>query len=162
MPLDVEKSFPKRPRLTDEAYLGGQRYSITVATNQRTHVFAHTAIFGAMRGMLKVVAEKTGFRVWVFCFMPDHLHLLLEGKESRSDMQQFMKLFKQKSGYWHIKETGQKLWGTSYFDHVLREEENTIAVVKYILANPERAGLVKHWYEYPYSGSLELNIRDLL
>lgn len=162
MPLNPAKPLPKRPRLPDEAYRGCQRYSITIATNQRTHVFTHAAIFDAMRSILKVAAEKTGFRVWVFCFMPDHLHLLIEGIAAKSDAQQFMKQFKQQSGFWYKQHTRQKLWATSYFDHVLRKEEDTVAVIKYILANPECGGLARHWYEYPYSGSLELDVKDLL
>ena len=162
MPLDLSQSIPKRPRLLSEAYLGCQRYSITCTTHNRQPIFIARDIFEIMRQYLGEVAAKAQFRVWVFCFMPDHLHLLLEGKKAESDLQQYMKLFKQRSGYWYQQNTGQRLWSTSYFDHVLRKEEDTIVVVKYILANPERAGLVKSWYKYPYSGSFELNTKDLL
>ena len=94
--------------------------------------------------------------------MPDHLHLLIEGMHASSNAQHFLKEFKQKSGYHYMQSIGQRLWATSYFDHVLRKEEDTIVVVKYILANPERAGLVQYWGEYPYSGSLALDIKQLL
>ena len=49
-------------------------------------------------------------------------------------------------------------WQTSFWDHFLREEEGLEDAVMYVLNNPTRAGLVKHWHEYPYSGSLVLEL----
>jgi len=37
----------------------------------------------------------------------------------------------------------------------LRKEENITQVIKYILENPVRKGLVNDFAEYPFSGSLE-------
>jgi hypothetical protein len=37
---------------------------------------------------------------------------------------------------------------------VLREDEETPRVVRYILENPVRAGLVEAYREYPFCGSL--------
>lgn len=162
MPLDPIKPLPKRPRLDSEAYLGQQRCSLTLTTHNHALVFTNSDIFQLMCSVLWDTATKNAFRVWVFCFMPDHLHLLIEGKEDFSDIQKFVKDFKQKSGYEYKQLTNKKLWGTSYFDHMLRNEEDTIVVVRYILENPVRAGLVKSWWEYPYSGSFEMDIQDLL
>jgi REP element-mobilizing transposase RayT len=38
-------------------------------------------------------------------------------------------------------------------DHVLREEEDRAAVIRYLLENPIRAGLVTALRDYPYRGS---------
>ena len=51
-----------------------------------------------------------------------------------------------------------KVWQVSFWDRFLREEESLEEVVLYVLNNPVRKGLVKEWRDYPYSGSLELDL----
>lgn len=91
--------------------------------------------------------------------MPDHLHLLLAGGE-RSDLGRMMKTFKQISSYRikesYIKESyGKPLWQRSYFDHVLRKDEDMAKVARYIWGNPVRKGLVPFVEDYPFSGPRE-------
>jgi hypothetical protein len=45
---------------------------------------------------------------------------------------------------------------------VLRSEEHTLDVVRYILANPIRAGLAKNLNEYPFSGSRVFSSEQLM
>ena len=96
----------------------------------------------------------------VFCFMPDHLHLLLGGKEN-SDLNVYMKAFKQASAYSFKKEFNEILWQRSYYEHILRREETVEDISRYILNNPVRAGLVEDFRQYPYSGSSLFDIKEL-
>jgi hypothetical protein len=45
---------------------------------------------------------------------------------------------------------------------VLRDDEATLSVARYILANPVRAGLARSVEEYPFVGSLVYELKDLL
>ena len=85
--------------------------------------------------------------------MPDHLHLLIVGASEDSDLQQFMARWKQLTAFQHKKQSGQRLWQESYYDHVLRDDEETWRAARYILENPVRKGMVKNFEEYPHSGS---------
>ena len=59
--------------------------------------------------------------------------------------------WKQLTGY-HIGRTHTKrLWQPDYFERVLRDDESTIVVARYILENPIRAGLAKGIGEYPFA-----------
>ena len=100
--------------------------------------------------------------VIAYCFMPDHLHLLVEGLSEGADFRNFMRLFKQGSSYQWKQRYRRELWQRSYFDHVLRDDEDTIAVARYILGNPVRAGLVSSPEDYPFLGSMTMDLRDLL
>lgn len=86
--------------------------------------------------------------------MPDHLHLLLKGEE-KSDLVRMVKQFKQLTGYYFKRGAGKRLWQKSYYDHVLRKEEDVRGVIRYILENPVRKGLVSQPEEYLFCGSLE-------
>jgi REP element-mobilizing transposase RayT len=92
--------------------------------------------------------------------MPDHLHILIQGKEG-SSLGEFMRIFKQKSEYYFRKEADGFLWQRSYYDHVLRKEESIEEVAKYILENPVRKGLVNNFVDYPFSGSMVFDIKEL-
>ena len=90
------------------------------------------------------------------------LHLLIEGTSDDSDGRRFIKAFKQYSGYCYSKTRNGKLWQRYGFEHVLRDDETTIEVVKYILGNPVRAGLAATVEEYPFVGSLVYELTDLI
>ena len=85
--------------------------------------------------------------------MPDHVHLLVEGLAEDTELPNFVKHAKQISGHAHKQQFGKSLWQPSWFDRVLREEEITKDVIRYILLNPVRAGLVQSAADYPLSGS---------
>jgi len=57
---------------------------------------------------------------------------------------------------------GATPWQRYGYDHVLRDEEKTLVVARYILQNPLRAGLVKRIEDYPFVGSLEWPLEVLL
>ena len=46
------------------------------------------------------------------------------------------------------------LWQAEIFDHVIRSEESLDEKWQYVCRNPERAGLVGRWEEWPHQGSL--------
>jgi len=94
--------------------------------------------------------------------MPDHLHVLAEGTSPSSDFREFVRVYKQQSSFTWKRRTGQELWQRGYFDRVLRADEDTVAVARYILENPVRASLCQNAEDYPYSGSFTMAISDLL
>ena len=72
-----------------------------------------------------------------------------------------MARFKQDAGFWHSQTGRGRLWQDGYYDRILRDDEQTIVVARYILENPVRAGLVEGFDEYPYSGSTKYTINEL-
>ena len=61
--------------------------------------------------------------------------------------------FKQKSGFAFRHTVPPLQWQKSYYDHVLRREDDVVVVARYIVANPVRAGLASAAGEYPFTGS---------
>ncbi len=54
------------------------------------------------------------------------------------------------------------LWQRYGFEHVLRDEEVSVIVAKYVLENPIRSGMVERVEDYPFVGSLVYSVADLL
>ena len=153
MGLDLKESFPKRPRLKNFDYIGVYAYFLTILTKDHDAYFKEAEVVSHLNNLLLETAKSEGFDVLVYCFMPDHLHLLVMGMDDKSNLKRFISLFKQKSGYWFKKNYSENLWHISYYDHVLRKEESIEGVARYILENPVRKGLVSDYKEYPFSWS---------
>ena len=94
--------------------------------------------------------------------MPDHVHLFVSAESERADFVAFMKRFKQMTGFAYKKHTTDALWQPGYHERVLRDDEASEAVARYILANPVRAGLATQLGEYPHAGSDVYTLEELL
>ena len=69
--------------------------------------------------------------------------------------------WKQRTGFAWKQRHGRRLWQSGFYDYVLREDDSVPSIVKYIIGNPVRAGLVKDASLYPYSGSSRYRLDDL-
>jgi putative transposase len=143
-------------------YLGCHRYSLTFCTNGREqHFTAATAVDLARKHILRAATE-TQFVIIVYCFMPDHLHLLVEGQTESSDGKRFIARAKQYSAFYFKQAYRKALWQRYGYEHVLRDDEVTSVVARYILENPIRAGLVQRVEDYPFVGSERHSLADLI
>ena len=145
--------FKKRTRLKDFSYNGYYRYFVTICTYNKIPIFTERDLIFNILKNLEKISEKHNFSVWAYCFMPDHLHLLLEGNDPNSDFKKFISEFKQITSFDYSKKFKKKLWQINYYEHILRKEEDTKTVVYYILDNPVRKGLVTYFKDYPFQGS---------
>jgi len=50
-----------------------------------------------------------------------------------------------------LERTGQQFWQHENYDHVVRDEEEFERIIKYILNNPVKAGLVDSWEKWEWS-----------
>jgi len=148
------------PRLSHFDYCGPNIYFVTCTTHLREPIFLNSRPVDMVLSITNDAGEKYGFITLVFCFMPDHLHLLLGGREN-SDLKDYIKAFKQVSAYSYKKEFNNTLWQRSYYEHVLRGDEDVRDSALYILNNPVRAGMVQDFRQYPYSGSSLFDIKEV-
>jgi putative transposase len=94
--------------------------------------------------------------------MPEHCHGLLRGLSIESDIREMIARWKQSCGYWYSKEHGDRLWLSSYWDYVLRADDDPLWWVYYTLMNSLRAGLVNRLEDYRWFGSSCWSREDLL
>src|SRR3989338_9826529 len=137
-------------RLDRILYRGKVTVALTCCVINRGQLFLSKEVFQKFERYLLEALEKHGVFAHVYLFMPDHLHLLLEGDHVESDVLAAVVLFKQKSGYWLSKSGRTDRWQKDFHDHILRSDEDVLKQVRYILENPVRAGIVDSWEEDPY------------
>lgn len=150
------------PRITGFSYRGPYQYFLTFCVRNRRPVFLEPCVARLVINHFLQTANLWRFAVLAYCVMPDHAHLLVEGRDEDSDLRRFAKRLKQGSGQAYSHDVGVPLWQEGYFEHVLRAEEDARNISRYILDNPVRAGLVQHPAEYPFLGSGIWDLKDLL
>lgn len=149
------------PRAKSFDYLGFARYVVTAGTLDRRPWFAEPQHAHRIAAQIPQFFTPLGFEAIVYCVMPDHVHLLLEGTVPDADLRNAVSRWKQRTGYEWASRYGSRLWQPGYHDRVLREADDTCAVVAYILLNPVRAGLVHTAGDYPWTGSSRFTIAEL-
>jgi putative transposase len=149
-------------RLAGFQYLGYQRYFLTTCTFDRRRHFTSGQVVDVAHGEFLRTATEFDFAILAYCFMPDHAHLLVEGSTDSADFRGFAALAKQRSGYAVRSLITGRLWQKGYFERVLRDEDDTFHVARYVLNNPVRAGLVASPADYPFLGSAVLAKDDLI
>ena len=94
--------------------------------------------------------------------MPDHAHVLVEGTSDTSDLRRLIKSAKQRSGQSFAARHNRPLWQERFHDRVLRHDEDSKRIARYIIENPVRAGLVHSALDYRLSGSDIWTLEELI
>lgn len=154
--------FHKNIRLPNGVYaIPFQPCSITISAIDRKPIFLEVEFTNSCIEILAEYSQKHGMKCHVFCFMPDHIHLLIEAIPSKS----LIGIIQELKGLWTKVGWQYGLEGAifqkSFFDHFLRKDEDVMTVVKYILNNPVRAKIVEQWQNYPFLGSTVYNLSQL-
>ena len=146
-------------RLPIEAYAeSGRVFSVTVGTAPKVPIFADLAFGLECVRLLRKLRDSLGNPVYAYCFMPDHVHLLL-GVSSGASLGKIVGAWKSRC-YQLRRFRGHeaRFWQRSFYDHGLRTDEDLNAAALYILHNPVRAGLVQDFHDYPLCGSFEFEL----
>lgn len=156
----VHRQAPHRLRQFD--YLGFHRYFLTFCTHERQPYFADAEVVDCVRAQFVRAAQLHEIAIVAYCFMPDHVHMLVEGVSERADAKRFIVSAKQFSGYACRRRCPNRLWQRYGYEHILRSDDGTLAVARYIFENPLRAGLAREPQEYAFSGSLTHTLEEIL
>ena len=143
-------------------YTGLHRYFLTFCTEQRRPRFTSSDAVELVLSQILQSAAKEQLVVAAYCFMPDHVHLLVEGQADAANCRTFIKRAKQLSGFYSAKMFGGRLWQRYGFERVLRDDETTLTVARYIAENPVRANLVASPMDYPFIGSQIYSLAEIL
>ena len=141
----------KKIRLPASVYDQGHAFFITISTHHKYPWFSrYPSLCQASVQLIKDLSSAHRLKIFAWCIMPDHIHLLIQGV----DIIDFMRLFKGKlTPIARSIEAGRKLWQRSFFDHAIRKEESLHNVACYIWENPIRARIIDEPTSYRWSGS---------
>ncbi len=131
--------------------IAGQTYLVTFTTAGRQPCFSEWPMAADAARHLAAAANWQDSSLLAWVLMPDHWHGLIrlaegDGLPARIGWvkaESARCLRKQYPGL-------PGIWARAYHDRALRAEEDLIAVARYLVMNPVRAGLVSRPGDYPY------------
>jgi REP element-mobilizing transposase RayT len=155
----------KKHRLPKDFYRGEISVAFTLCLKNGVvsgFSLSEPEIVNCFTEILTPTVGKERCIVPVYCFMPDHQHLIITGTRSDSDIWKAIVSYKQRTGFWMSKHKPEIKWQKDFYDHIIRANKDIAAQVKYILDNPVRKGLVSSWEEYPFKGAIGCRLEDVL
>jgi putative transposase len=152
----------KHHRLPREFYRGPIAVAFTLCVAGKQPLFQDAEVVSEFITLLRWSTERHRCLVPIYCFMPDHLHVMLQGVANDSDLWQALVEFKQRSGFWLGRNRPGVSWQKDFYDHIIRKDEDLGAQVRYIAGNPVRKGLVRDWRQHLYTGSIGTNLEAVI
>jgi REP-associated tyrosine transposase len=138
----------RRPRI----FAPGLLYHVIVRGNQRRKTFRCDDDYKAYLDRLEHYRTKFHLRIYAYCLMPNHVHLLLEsgsvplGKFMQGLQQSYTQYFNRS-----YRKIGHLFQGR-YKAIICDKDKYLLALLRYIHLNPVRARLVKRPESYVHSG----------
>ena len=158
-----ERRVKEKPhRLPREHYLGRKATSFTARLRGWASGLDETVLVSAMVERLAAAVAWHGCNAPIYCFMPDHLHVLMLGETDASDAKAAMDRFKASTGWWLYRNRPELHWQKDYWDHIVRAREGWETQARYIAGNPVRAGLVADPFDYSFTGSIGYDVREII
>lgn len=138
----------RRPRVLAPHVL----YHVIARGNHRHLTFRTSADYHAYLDRLARYRQSCRVRLWAYCLMPNHVHLLVETADEPLSgfMQRLQQSYTQYFNRTH--RTVGHLFQGRYQAIVCEKDPYLVALVRYIHLNPVRAKLVTRPEAYAYSG----------
>lgn len=107
--------------------------------------------------------NKSRYHLHVCCIMPNHAHLLFDslvadqgkhkGMSAKYPVTETLRLLKGSTARASnlILNRNGHFWHHESYDHFVRDEQEMERIIKYILNNPVKAGLVKEWTDWKFT-----------
>lgn len=139
--------MPRAPRI----HFRGALFHAIARGNGGQTIFEDELDYGTFLNHLAIVKDQRPFRLYAYCLMPNHIHLLIQMAETPiwKVMQRVMLRYAQS----HNKRRNRKghVFQARYKPILCSEEGYLLTLLRYIHLNPVRAFLCKHPNDWPWS-----------
>jgi putative transposase len=123
--------------------------------NNRARVFFQAADCEQFLDALRQTWERYPFRLYAYCLMKNHFHLVLEPAAGQSISRILQSLTVAHTWHYHKRRrTSGHVWQGRFKSSIIASDEHLRTVMRYVEANPLRAGLVTDLRDYPWSSYL--------
>lgn len=125
--------------------------------HDRQVVFAEDADFARYLEDLKELKDACNVRVFAWCLMTNHVHLLLQPEESPAGLGRLMKALAARATRYRnrLERRTGTLWESRYKSSLVQTDAYLLSCSRYIELNPVRARMVGEPGDYPWSSYRE-------
>lgn len=126
-------------------------YHVMLRGINKQNIFEEPEDYEKMRQLLIDCQKKDGFALYAYCFMPNHIHLLM--REAKTSVSESIRGLGSKYVSWFNTkyERVGHLFQDRFKSEAVEDDNYFMTVVRYIHCNPVKAKLVKTPEAYAYS-----------
>jgi len=96
--------------------------------------------------------DETRYEIICYTIMSNHIHLIFHKLDrTLSKTMQSFKGYLGRTANDFLKRTGVPFWESESYDHWIRDEQELVFQINYVLNNPVKAGIVKRWEDFPHT-----------
>ena len=131
----------------------GLPYHVTQRGNRRGTTFFEDDDFHDYRELLAEAVQASEAKVWAYCFMPNHVHLIVVPSDSDGLRRTFANAHRRYARFINARHrwTGH-LW-QGRFGAVVMDETHLMHAARYVALNPVRARLSERAEDWPWSSA---------
>ena len=126
----------------------GLVYHVINRGNNRQNVFESEGDFRAFLKAIADLKERKPFDLYGYCLMSNHIHFLIRPRKVPISRIVQSLLVSHTQRYHRFHRSGGHVWQGRFKSPVIQDDEHLLAVLRYIEANPLRAGIVADAGEY--------------
>ena len=142
--------MPRKPRVV----VVGEPHHITQRGNNRQRVFFYDQDRQAYLDRLFEYAEEYHLRVWAYCLMPNHVHVVAVPEREQSLAKVFGRLHADYARAINFRRQGcGHLWQERFYSCAM-EPRHAFMAIAYVEQNPLRSGMVRTAVAYPWSTAI--------
>ena len=141
--------------------LAGYIYHVINRGNGHARVFHKPRDYDAFLDLLAQARRRYAVKIFGFCLMPNHFHLVIEPETTLalSHFMQWLMTAHVRRYHRHYQSSGH-VWQGRFKSFPIQRDEHLITVLRYVRQNPLRAGLVATESEWPWSNTKRVDLAD--
>lgn len=134
----------------------GLIYHIINRGNGRQQVFHSEGDYRAFADLMNEAKERYPVKVFAWCIMPNHFHLLISPKRA-DDLSKWMQWFMTSHvrRYHRFHKSCGHVWQGRYKSFIVQEDKHLLTALRYVEGNPVRAQLVLSARDWSWSSHRE-------
>lgn len=143
--------MPRQARKKSESGI----YHVMLRGINQQQIFEDSEDYGKFLQILKECKAVSGYKLYAYCFMGNHIHLLI--KPEQEPLEQVFKRISGRYVYWYnikYQRVGH-LFQDRFKSEPVEDDNYFLTVIRYIHQNPVKAGLCKNIKDYKYSSYTE-------
>ena len=140
--------MPRIPR----GQIGGHAYHVLNRGNAGALIFHKDRDYHAFLALLADAKARYPVKILGFCLMPNHFHLVLQPAtpDALCHFMQWWLTSHVRRYHQHYRSHGH-VWQGRFKSFPIQQDVHLLTVLRYVLNNPVRAGLVARPLEWPWS-----------